>query len=207
MTDPLPSRLLRIYSWNVNGIAPFLQPAITSFVKTGPCNIAKDPDVPSTTSLRDFLRKRSWPQVVNLQEVKIKRTDGAIKAALANAVNLRRTREDDGPRYSVRSCLPRDSFNATGFGGKTYGVATIIRRDVLEEHVINVREVEWDKEGRVLVLETRERLSIWNVYAVNGTATPYRDLNNGKTVGTRHDKKLSFHKAMADECKRLDADD
>ncbi|KAL9054523.1 MAG: hypothetical protein Q9162_004079, partial [Coniocarpon cinnabarinum] len=89
------------------------------------------------------------------------------------------------------------------FGRKIYGVATIIREDFLPQ-ITNVRTVDWDVEGRVLILETRSRLSIWNVYGVNGTANPYKDPNTGKVAGTRHDRKLAFHEAMSQECRELE---
>lgn len=173
-------------------------------MNTSPLNVGKKPGTPITTSLRDFLRRQSWPHIVHLQEVKIKPSDEDTKAGVENAVNHCRSGKDDGPQYVVRFCLPRDAYNATRLGGRLYGVATIIRADFLEACVTDVREVDWDQEGRVLVVETRQRLSIWNIYAVNGTTSPYRDSLTGKVIGTRHDKKLAFHKALIDECKQLE---
>ena len=58
----------------------------------------------------------------------------------------------DGPAYDAHFALPRDRFNARGpsGSGKVYGVCTLLRRD-LEN--VTVKEMEWDVEGRVLVLE------------------------------------------------------
>ena len=106
----------------------------------------------------------------------------------------------------MRFCLPRDKHNARRFGRKVYGVASVIREDFLQRHVTRVREVEWDVEGRVLVTEVRargRRLSVWNVYAVNGTGNAYRDPQTGGIAGTRHDRKLAFHEAMAGELAQL----
>lgn len=200
---PAPSNQLRIFSWNVNGIYPFLQPPITSFMKSNPMWVSNKADTPITTSLRNFLKRHGWPQILQLQEVKIRPSDHATKAALERAVNTCRSGGDDGPHYDVRFCLPRDKYNCNGFGGRLYGVATVIRSDFLESHVSNVRQVDWDGEGRVLIVDTKDCLSIWNVYAVNGTLNAHKDPETGEPIGTRHDKKLAFHRLMADECKRL----
>ena len=63
-----------------------------------------------------------------------------------------------------------------------------------------VRTVGWDLEGRVQVIElSSARLTVINVYAVNGTSYDYRDPQTGKVVGTRHDKKRAFHTLLAKE--------
>ena len=157
-------------------------------------------------SLRDFLRRNQWPHVLNLQEVKINPSDEATKRAIKTAVNQNRNDPDDnGPEYDVRFCLPSDKFNARGFGRKVYGVATILRRDFLERDVVRCREVEWDVEGRVLVVETKSKLAIFNIYAVNGTDNPYKDPTTGLVVGTRHDRKLAFHGLLLEECRKLES--
>lgn len=73
-----------------------------------------------------------------------------------------------------------------------------------------IRTVDWDLEGRIQVLETHPPagsnlpgLSIWNIYAVNGTANAYKSPSTGEVVGTRHDRKLAFHSMLLDECLRL----
>lgn len=173
-------------------------------MKTLPSSTRKS-DTPITTSLRNFLRRHDWPQILHLQEVKINPSDESTKAAVRYAVNNCRSGPDDGPPYVVHFCLPRDKYNANGFGKKVYGVATIIRQDFFDAEVSAVREVDWDLEGRVLVTETHSRLSIWNIYAVNGTANVYKSPDTGQPSGTRHDRKLAFHAAMLDECRRLEA--
>ena len=152
-----PIHCLRIYSWNVNGIHPFLQPTLASFYQAGP---KSQSSAPITTSLRNFLQRHNWPQILCLQEVKIARKDDATRRAMERAVNLCRSGADHGPEYVVRFSLPRDKFNATGFGGKVYGVATIIRQDFFDTEVTDIREVDWDLEGRVLIVETRSKLAI-----------------------------------------------
>ena len=200
---PPPDHWLRIYSWNINGIQPFVQPSIGAYIKPVRPSIPRA-DAPITTSLRNFLRRHHWPQLLHLQEVKINPADESTKRSVESAVNLCRSGADGGPRYQVRFCLPRDRFNANGFGRKIYGVATVIREDFLKNEVENVREVDWDTEGRVLVIETRSRLSLWNVYGVNGTGNPYKSPVTGELAGTRHDRKLAFHELMLTECQRLE---
>jgi exonuclease III len=131
-------------------------------------------------------------------------------------VNVRKSKSTDepdkGPSYEVFTNLPSDKFNARGLGGKgrIYGVACIIRSDFLDEYVTRVRTVDWDTEGRFSIIEVQdpsssENLSIWNVYAVNGTNSEYRDSHTGEVVGTRHDRKLAVHRLMMEECKTLQA--
>jgi exonuclease III len=116
------------------------------------------------------------------------------------------TTVNDDPEYDVFFTLPTDKYNSRGWGGKVYGVATIIRTDVLEERVSTVKEVPWDSEGRVSVVEmSSDKLIVFNIYAVNGTENPYKDSETGAVVGTRHDRKLQFHKLLLDECRSKEA--
>lgn len=103
---------------------------------------------------------------------------------------------DDGPSYSTYFSLPRDKYNAKGFGGKVYGVVTIIRDDC---DMLTTSDVPWDLEGRVLVTKLKSKLAIINGYWVNGTDNPYKDSQTGEIVGTRHDRKRAFHQLMLDE--------
>lgn len=174
--------------------------------KTSSAEIPSTRTVPVATSLRNFLRRHHWPQILNLQEVKINPSDLATQRAVENAVNKYASGPDEGPQYKVFFSLPRDQYNAKAFGRKVYGVATLMRTDFLLEEEATIREVDWDLEGRVLVVETKSKLSIWNIYAVNGTTSPYRDPKTGVVVGTRHDRKLMFHQLLLDECKQLEQD-
>ncbi|CAD0039858.1 unnamed protein product [Aureobasidium pullulans] len=110
------------------------------------------------------------------------------------------------PDYEAHFCLPSDPHNARGFGRKVYGVCTILRKDFATKHNHSVRTVDWDLEGRIQVVETEDpKLSIWNIYAVNGTDNPYKDSKTGAITGTRHDRKLAVHKHMLEEAKALEA--
>lgn len=198
-----------MYSWNVNGITPFIQQPITSF-------FSKSDDVlpaagPSKASLRDFLKRHEWPTMLFLQEVKINPDDASTMRCVERAIQPAKSETGDSPEYIARFCLPSDKHNARGFGRKVYGVCSIIRQDYYSRFVESVREVDWDVEGRFLVIETRAidkvpKLAIFNVYAVNGTDHPYRDPSTGNVVGTRHDRKLQVHRLLQAECRRLQAE-
>ncbi|KAJ9667147.1 hypothetical protein H2201_002667 [Coniosporium apollinis] len=210
----LPSRdttdTLRIFAWNINGISPFIQSAkpITSFFpRTHPTtqptkNNSSPPSIP-TASLRAFLRRHDWPHALLLQEVKINPKDERTKRAVQAAINSTNG-SDGGPTYTTHFTLPRDPHNAKGFGGKVYGVASLLRDDFCRDRGVSVRDVEWDLEGRIHVIETRDKLAVFNIYAVNGTENSYRSPETGAVVGTRHDRKLAFHALLLEECRRME---
>ena len=103
--------------------------------------------------------------------------------------------------YAVHFSLPRDRYNARGFGGKVYGVATLVRSDGMTSDA-SVRKPDWDLEGRVLILELGARRTVvFNVYAVNGTENAYRNPRTGMVSGTRHERKRAFHAELAGECR------
>ena len=199
---------LRIYSWNINGISPFVQPTITSYFKS--TNTDYSEKNTAKASIRDFLRRHNWPELLFLQEVKINPADSTTKRAVEQTVRRQPDESADAYEYDAHFCLPSDKFNARGFGGKVYGVCSIVRRDFKERCVERIRPVDWDVEGRFLVTETKAsgllpKLAIINIYAVNGTDNPYRDPQTGKDAGTRHDRKLQVHSLLHAECKALEA--
>ena len=149
-----------------------------------------------------------------LQEVKIAtkdtKTQDAVRAAV-NAASPSSTAKNKEPQYEAHFTLPNDTYNARGLrgSGKVYGVCSIIRRDLRENYDVHVRTVDWDNEGRSSVVElTRgdKKLAVFNIYAVNGTENPYRDPETGVQRGTRHDRKLAFHKLLSQEAQRLEND-
>ncbi|KAK3686721.1 hypothetical protein LTR37_019513 [Vermiconidia calcicola] len=187
-TPPSPESIT-LYSWNVNGIAPFLQPSVASYFK--PSDGKDAGQGTARASLRDFLRRHAWPTILFLQEVKINPEDIKTMRAVEKAVARQTTEPADAYDYKVHFCLPSDKFNARGFGRKVYGVCSIVRADFSERYVDKVRPVSWDAEGRFLVIETKAtermpKLAFINVYAVNGTDNPYKDPEAGEVVGTRH---------------------
>jgi exonuclease III len=151
-----------------------------------------------------------------LQEVKIASQDAKTQDAVKAAVNARtpselNTRDVKGPLYEAHFTLPNDAYNARGLRGsrKIYGVCSILRQDLRSKYDIHVRTVQWDREGRVSVVEVRSRggaakLAVFNIYAVNGTDVAYRDSATGAVRGTRHDRKRDFHRLLMQECKDLE---
>lgn len=200
---------LRIYSWNINGIGPFLPPStlpITNFLKPPSGLKISSKSGPPRPSLRANLKRWEWPHILCLQEVKIAPTDTKTQNCVRRIVNTPLDSDDendsDGHLYDACFCLPRDKYNATGFGGKLYGVCTLIRRDVPEPAT---RTVEWDLEGRVVLVEIPKwSVMVVNVYAVNGTTNDYRDPATGTVVGDRHDRKRIFHSLLRDEVRRYE---
>jgi exonuclease III len=220
---------LRIFSWNINGIQPFIPASaapITSYFK--PLRQDEVDTLPTTehgaaNTLRAFLARHDWPEVLLLQELKISpASERRIASALLSTLNASMGPKDKVTperSYTVDFVLPRDKYNATAFQGKLYGVGTILRTDFARRYVTRVRSVDWDLEGRVSIVETcrdssstrgREEdmvrpLALVNVYAVNGTSAPYKSPQTGQVVGTRHDHKLAFHSRLRDECLLLES--
>jgi exonuclease III len=210
---PAAPNTLRIYSWNINGISPFLQKPITSFFQTSSVS-SKGRDVVPPPGLRQFLRRHHWPALLLLQEVKISFRDTKTQDAVRTAINAapekgtgkERTEE---PTYDAHFTLPTDSHNARGPGGsgKIYGVCSLLRRDLHNSYTITTRTVPWDTEGRVSIIEfttTDKKLAVFNIYAVNGTENPYRCPTTGAVQGSRHDRKRAFHTLLAEEAARLE---
>jgi exonuclease III len=148
-----------------------------------------------------------------LQEVKIANKDTRTQNTVRAAVNAHVPEEEDakGPLYKAHFVLPEDPNNARSLrgSGKVYGVCSILRRDLKDRYNINVRTVDWDKQGRISVVELRSKsdsskLVVFNIYAVNGTDIPYRDAESGAVKGTRHDRKREVHRLLMQECKQLE---
>jgi exodeoxyribonuclease-3 len=119
------------------------------------------------------------PDVLCLQEVRIRAHDEPLAEQARSLV--------DGYRGDVALC--RDSRNVTFRGGRAYGVATYVRAELSS----SAASPSWDREGRVLVTAFPAlRLSVLNLYAVNGTAKPYVDSDSGELRGDRHEYKRRF---------------
>lgn len=183
---------IAIYSWNINGINPLLQKRI---------NFSDASKL--IYPLREVLKSHNWPHFLCLQEVKISGKDASAQRRVELAANS--GGHTGEPTYTTHFSLPRDKYNATGFGGKVHGVATLIRddRSGLE---VSTSCPSWDLEGRVLVHEFKKYpLVVINGYWVNGTSNPYRNPISGEVEGTRHDHKLRFHAHMLDLCKSIES--
>ncbi|KAH7419395.1 exodeoxyribonuclease III [Cadophora sp. MPI-SDFR-AT-0126] len=205
-----PKGRLHIISWNVNGISHLLPPkqkSITSFFNPATpqahcSDSASDTDISGKKSpLRNFLKRHDFPALLCLQEVKIPPKDETTRSAVEKAAN-----HGDGPKYHAHFELPRDKYNARGWGGKVYGVCTLVRDDLLSRGDVKTMGVEWDQEGRVLSTEfERWRLVVINGYWPNGTMNPWKDSETGIVKGTRHDMKRNFHSLMLGEVKRYES--
>jgi len=197
---------LRLFSWNINGISPFIQKPITSFFTSD-----KGIQPPPQASLRDFLQRHDFPDILFLQEVKINPSDTTSLNAVSRAIKRGASEPEANPDYVAHFCLPSDKFNATGFGRKVYGVCSIIRQDFADKYVERMRTVDWDAEGRFSVIETKanldmQKLAIFNVYMVNGTENAYKDPTTGAVTGTRHTRKLAVHRLLQAEVRELESD-
>ena len=128
------------------------------------------------------------PDVLCLQELRIRRQDADSVSALENAL----------PGYRCYHALARDPRNVTFRGGRMYGVATFVRGRWRAE------VPAWDLEGRVVVVR-KPGLAIVNLYAVNGTAKPYFD-EAGRVAGDRHQLKRRFQASVMDLGRELRRD-
>lgn len=208
--QPLAPDDLRIFTWNVNGIKPFLQSSITQYFKApskgtlSPGSELNNGDSKSHSLLK-CLERWKWPHILCLQEVKISSTDKATQKAVQQAVRPAKGNHSSHA-YRAFFSLPTDKVNARGFGGKLYGVCTLVREDLFasngaESDDISANPVDWEREGRVIALALPNRkLLVLNVYAVNGTDYPYKN-SNAEIVGTRHDFKRKFHSLLRDMVK------
>ncbi|KAG9194385.1 exodeoxyribonuclease III [Alternaria panax] len=216
---PRKSHTLRIFSWNINGILPFLQKPTASFLSPAEAEVTANrspKDAKPPASLKAFLYRHQWPSILFLQEVKIastdKKTQDAIKAGLKSRLPIELTSSTErGPLYYAHFTLPTDTVNARGpkGSGRIYGVCSVVRRDLMDTYHVAFRTAAWDREGRVHVVEVKSRtskakLAIFNIYAVSGSENAYRDPSTGARIGTRHDRKREFHSLLMRECKELE---
>ncbi|KEY72802.1 hypothetical protein S7711_10830 [Stachybotrys chartarum IBT 7711] len=197
---PLQDNQIRIFTWNINGIQPFLQRSIRSYFKSSKDSTSSATAIRTkAANLRQCLQRWGWPQVVCLQEIKIAPGDTKTQESVRAAVKA--LPDSLEPTYNAYFSLPRDKFNARGFGGQIYGVCMLVRSDqsLQRQQPSNAVAADWDLEGRVLVLRlNRPKLLIINIYAVNGTENPYKSPITGDVVGTRHTHKPAFHTRMRD---------
>ena len=145
--------------------------------------------VPKLARLPELLARLGRPDVLCLQEVRIRHHDAELVAQLEGAL----------PGYVCHHSLARDPKNVTFRGGRAYGVATYLRQDL---GPVEVEVPAWDLEGR-LVLSHLATLTIGNVYAVNGTDKFYFDHELGRVSGDRHAFKRRFQERVLARAKEL----
>lgn len=126
------------------------------------------------------MQQLSWPDILSLQEVRVRPNDTAEVAAMTSAL----------PDYVCFDALCDDPQNGKFRGGRAYGVATYVRKDLA--CAVLPRPV-WDREGRVIAcVLPAHALAVVNVYAVNGTDRPHFDHDVGAFSGDRHAFKRRF---------------
>ena len=141
-------------------------------------------------SLPEIHARVGCPAALCLQEVRIRAHDAVLLARLRTAL----------PGYDCHCSLNRDAKNAAHRGGRAYGVVTFIDAALCAQP----RTFDFDREGRVVasVIDSM-KLALFNVYAVNGTAKPYRDPQTGAVDGDRHAFKRRFIEQLGVEASAL----
>jgi exodeoxyribonuclease-3 len=170
---------LRIVSWNVENLAPWL-------AGDGGRDGAGD---------RDFVaqwQRLGEPDVLCLQEVRVRPGDTALVERMRAAL----------PGFACHAVLNRDPRNGGFRGGRAYGVATWTRQ-ALDATTL---AFDWDLEGRAIVVHLgAQGFAIGNVYAVNGTSRPHWDHALGAIRGDRHRYKQDFIARLGAELAALRA--
>lgn len=116
------------------------------------------------------------PHIICLQEVKATTRDPSLIRALPLVPQRKYTGLTTAQQpfgYTAHWSLSHAKR------GKNFGVVTYVRDDV---QVLGTREVEWDKEGRVVVVEL-PGVAIYNVYALNGSENPWVRPSPARGVG------------------------
>jgi exodeoxyribonuclease-3 len=168
---------LRIVSWNIENLAPALRTA-------EPAGAARGRKKKYVPELYDMAERLGFPDVLCLQEVRIRPADAALCAAMHSAL----------PGYVCHAALSDDPVNVRFRGGRAHGVATYVREE-LGPHALP--QPSWDREGRLVCVELPAHgLAIGNVYAVNGTDKPYFDHALGRVEGDRHAFKRRFQSEL-----------
>ncbi|KAI0750792.1 Endonuclease/exonuclease/phosphatase [Daedaleopsis nitida] len=212
-------QLTRILSWNVETPVPFLQLSGSKAraAANGTPNI-----VPGSKPalLRDLIRRHDFPDFVCLQEVRARHTDKEWIAALRLAANFGRhggalgltpkpkglkarsangsshaADEAEEPKYTLYHSLSRATR-----GQRHFGVATFVRDP---DTIAAAREVTWDAEGRIHILEMKAGWALVNVYALNGSEFMWRDPLGEAAPKTRNERKREFNRLLMLECKAM----
>ncbi|PCH41033.1 DNase I-like protein [Wolfiporia cocos MD-104 SS10] len=180
------SGVTRILSWNVETPVPFLdippRKVGTSAVTPGS----------SLSLLHDLIARHDFPDFVCLQEVRARQTDKEWIAALKSAPN-----KADCPKYTAYM-----SLNRAIRGQRHFGVVTYTK---YPEQINAAREVDWDAEGRIMILEMKTGWALVNVYALNGSEYMWRDALGQSAPKTRNERKREFNRLLLDECRAMQA--
>lgn len=178
-----------VLSWNVETPLPFLSlPA----KKTG-TSASREKARPH--HLRELLARHDFPDFLCLQEIRARQSDSDWITALTTAVNGRV--KDNGPRYTAYT-----SLSTSQRGQRHFGVATYAKNP---DSIAVYREVSWDAEGRVVILEMKSGWALVNVYALNGSENMWKDPAGVLFPKTRNERKREFNRLLLKECHRMQA--
>jgi exodeoxyribonuclease III len=138
--------------------------------------------------------ERLKPDALLLQEVRVRGSDAPLIAEMTKAA---------GADFTCHYSLNRDPKNVTFRGGRMYGVVTYIRSS-LGRSTCESEVPEWDREGRIVFTHLENpRVTIGNVYAVNGTDKVYWDHDLGRAEGDRHAFKRRFQAQLLERAREL----
>lgn len=211
-----------ILSWNVDSPAPYLVASAPGSSSIGKYLVKKKGTSVSPTkakaasspvrqpTLREIFASHGWPDICCLQEVRALAKDTEMIRSLLASANTPDANDssdsddsqsgetkDAGPRYTAHFSLCQAKS-----GGKRFGVATYVSSNF--KHQYTAREVDWDAEGRLMILEMKHlKLAIINVYALNGSDFPWRDPKTGIVKGTRNERKRDFNRLLMKECQSI----
>lgn len=208
---------ISVLSWNVDTPAPYLTstPAPGSLGKyfTKKTSASTPPRKPQLSAspaksptLRDIFAAHGFPQICCLQEVRALAKDKdmirSLRASANPAGGAESSDSDDADRFATQAAGPRYtahfSLCQAKSGGKRFGVVTYVSSDF--KHQYTAREVDWDAEGRLVILEIPKiSLAVVNVYALNGSDFPWRDPTTGVVKGTRNERKREFNRLLMRE--------
>lgn len=184
---PSPPGTTKILSWNVETPVPFLE---LTARKAGP---STEKPASNLSLLRDLIARHGFPEFVCLQEVRARQTDKEWIASLKAAPNG----DGDEPQYTTYT-----SLNRATRGQRHFGVVTYVKN---ADDVAVAREVDWDAEGRVMILEMKSGWALVNVYALNGSEYMWRDAMGRSPPKTRNERKREFNQLLMEECRAMQA--
>lgn len=153
---------LDIVSYHTDDIRPLLK-------------IPEGPSCDGTTRLRAWLRDCEYPAIVCIQDLKLNRDLGPLGKQLADemleAANMKGT---GVPHYdasfSVQGGTHMDIPMKRKYGPFLGGCVTLVRNDLASRfNVYFLRQPDWDVEGRVVVVEIKEKSDSlkWSFVIIN----------------------------------------
>lgn len=185
--ETVMSTVTRLLSWNVETPVPFLG------LTTKALGSSKSSHAPRPKHFRELLERHHFPDFLCLQEIRARQNDTEWIDALKTAVNG----GSGGPKYAVFT-----SLNQSTRGQRHFGVATFAKNP---DAVKVGREVNWDSEGRIVVLEMKSGWALVNVYALNGSEAPWKDPTGKGLPKTRNERKREFNRLLLRECQEIQA--